>query len=65
LKNHPKLRVEISLKKPNAESQTSLEERRKAVTEYLSSNWQVAPERITFVEDANAAGVRCRVFLPE
>jgi hypothetical protein len=59
------LHVEFSLKKPNGESQTSFEEQQKTVTDYLGSNWQVIPERITFVEDANAAGVRSRVFLPE
>lgn len=72
LKEHPRLRLEVTLKKqegaitnPSSPAVGIIEERRKAIAEYLQTTWQVVADRITFSENPDTENVTCRFFLAE
>jgi hypothetical protein len=71
LRGHPRLKLEVGLKQLDGERDEIVEERRKVLTDYLQTNWQIAPERIVFKENPAGFDVRNgqnaigRIFLPE
>ncbi len=71
LRSHPALRLEVGLKKLDGEREEIVQQRRRALTDYLQTNWQVSPERIVFRENPpnldaqNRQNATGRIFLPE
>lgn len=65
LKRHPRLQLEVTLKKEDGQAAELLEARRKAISEYLQTNWLVPSERIVFVEDSSAQNSSCRILLSD
>lgn len=65
LRKHPRLKLEVALKKQAEEKDGVLQERQKAISDYLKTNWQVSPDKITFIETPDAQNSTLRIFLPE
>lgn len=65
MKRHPRLHLEITLKKVADQEAGILEARKKVINEYLQTNWTVTPERVLFVEDSNAQNSNGRLLLTD
>jgi len=65
LRKHPRLKLEVILKKQADEKEGILEERQKTIAEYLKTNWQVSSDKIVFIENPTAQDTNFRVFLPD
>lgn len=64
LERYPDLRVEVVSRTQNGEGEEIWGARRKAISEHFRQNWQVASDRIVFVEDQNALATTLKTFIP-